>query len=171
MKERKLTAQEQRLMVRYPETDTFKFRNENPKGHITGDCTIRALAGGLEIGWSEALKRLTEVYEKYALFDIKGIEKFLGLSGWVKRKMPKHADGTRYTGNELAKFLTENFPNGDIGNVVVSVSQHMYCIRPVDDGEKIKYKICDTWDSGCKSVGNFWVSKFDAKLMQLDGKL
>ena len=38
----------------------FNFRNLNPNGKFVGDCTIRALAFGLDINWHEALDLLSK---------------------------------------------------------------------------------------------------------------
>lgn len=155
---RKLTKQEERLMLKYPETDTFLWHNENPKGHITGDCTIRALAGGMGISWNEALDGLHETERRFALCDIKAISKYLESQGWVKHKQPRHDDGSKYTGGQFAEWLSVKYPRGEAGAVICSVANHMFCIKPVPSGNmgKCRYKIFDIWNSTSKCIGNYW---------------
>ena len=38
----------------------YKFVNPNPRGNLTGDCTVRAIAIALEITWEEAYWLLAE---------------------------------------------------------------------------------------------------------------
>lgn len=155
---RNFTKQEERLMRKYPETSTFMWHNENPKGHITGDCTIRALATGLGITWDAALDGLRQIEKRYALCDIKAIEKYLASMGWVKHKQPRHSDGTKYTGGQFAKWLSINHGDGRLGPVICTVANHMFCIKPTyhGDGTNCKYKVLDIWDSTGKCIGNYW---------------
>lgn len=157
-KERKPTKQEERLMKKYPETTTFLWHNENPKGHITGDCAIRALAGATGMTWCEALDAFTAMMKRYAVYQDKAIEKYLESQGWVKHKQPRHDDGSKWTGSDLAKYLSINDPDGKIGGVFVTVANHSYCIRPTRHGDGIncRYKVLDIWDSTQKRVCNYW---------------
>lgn len=155
---RKFTKQEERRMQKYPETDTFRWCNLNPKGHITGDCTIRALAGGMEKTWNEAHDGLRQIEKRYALCDISAIGKYLESEGWVKHKQPRKADGSKYTGAQFARWLSVNYPHGEAGNVICSVANHMFFIKATNHGDGIncRYKVHDHWDSTDKCIGNYW---------------
>lgn len=158
---RKQTKQEERTQKKYPETSTFIWHNENPKGHITGDCTIRAIAGAMGISWYDVLDGLHETEKKHALCDTSAINKYLESNGWIKQKQPRKEDGTKFTGAQFARWLSINYPNGELGNVICSVANHMFCIKPTyhGDGINCRYKVHDVWDSTEKCIGNYWVKK------------
>lgn len=126
----------------------FYERNRNPKHHRTGDCTTRALAGALGVSWEEAL---TEQYHKAIAFkldytDKKVIDAVLAAHGFTKMKQPRKANGTKYTVAELDKLTTK--AERDRG-VYVRVANH--------DTVVIGDYIEDTWDCGCKTIGNYWI--------------
>lgn len=82
---RKFTKQEERKMQKYPETDTFIWGNENPKGHITNDCVIRAIAGATGLPWDVVLEGIHSFEKKLARRnDNHVIGKYLEAEGWVK---------------------------------------------------------------------------------------
>ena len=148
---------------KYPNTESFVYENVNPKNRITGDCTIRALAGGMNISWEEAFKGLRDVELKLCKCDDDAINTYLKNNGWIKHKQIRHDDNTKYTGKEFVKYLSINFPYAEIGNVIVRVANHMYCIKPTydneSDGFNCKYKIHDIWDSSNCCVGNYWIKE------------
>lgn len=161
-KERKLTKQEERRMQKYPETDTFIWHNENPKGHITNDCVIRAIACGTGLPWALVLEGIHDCEQRLARRNDKQvIETYLEIKGWVKHKQPRHEDGTKYTGEEFCKFLSTNYGDGKLGNVICSVANHMYCIKPTNHGDGIncRYKVLDVWNSTHKTIGNYWTKE------------
>lgn len=130
---RKFTKQEERKMQKYPETDTFIWGNENPKGHITNDCVIRAIAGATGLPWDVVLEGIHSFEKKLARRnDNHVIGKYLEAEGWVKHKQPRHENGKKYTGEEFCKWLSINYGDGSMGNVICSVANHMYCIKPTN---------------------------------------
>ena len=126
----------------------YAFINKNPKGHKTGDCTTRALAGTLGIDWREALTAQYNVALKYCYdtTDKRVMERVLKSYGYEKMKQPRKSDNTKYLVKEMDKILTkQQMKEG----VFVRVANHDTCIK---DGI-----IQDIWDCGEKSVGNYWV--------------
>lgn len=153
-KERKLTKQEERRKAKHPETAAFLWHNENPRGHITGDCVIRALAGTTGLSWAEAVTVILDMMIRYALDQDGAARKYLEEQGWVKQKMPKHEDGSRFTGTDLVEYLNKYYRGND--GVFVTVAGHAYCIRRVPAGGTKRYKVVDIWDSTGKAVCNYW---------------
>lgn len=130
---------------KYPDTSTFHFHNENPKGRITGDCTFRAIARATGKSWVEVVREMAEISIKtgYAVNDKKGIEKYMESIGWVKMPQPRKADGTKCTGAEFAKEIPYR-------NVVCMIGgHHVTCI--------IDGKVNDIWDCTNKCIGNYWI--------------
>lgn len=132
---------------KYPETSTFHYHNENPKGRITGDCTFRAIARATGISWKDVVMGMAEMSIRtgYAINDNKGIERYMESIGWIKMPQPKKPNGKKYTGAEFCKKHRE-------GNIVCSIGgHHLSCI--------IDGKINDIWDCTNKCIGNYWIKE------------
>ena len=158
-KDRSPTKQEQRLMRRYPETDTFLWHNVNPKGHITDDCLMRAIAGASGMSWYDVFDGLRAVMRATARVDKTALRKYLTQEGWTIRKQPRKDDGTKYTGAQFCKWLSINYPNGELGNIIADIGgHHIVCIMPTEhgDGIKCRYKVIDTWNSTGRCIGSWW---------------
>lgn len=143
-----------RRETKYVDTDTFHFYNANPKNRITGDCAFRAIATALEQDYNQTVMEMAELMCKtgYALNDKKGIDKYLQSKGWVKRKQPKKADGTKYTGKEFCEYL-QNHP----GNVVAHIGGHHVVAFVSEDYEGFEHRCYDIWNPTKKCIGNYWV--------------
>lgn len=128
---------------KYPDTETFHYHNENPKGRITGDCTFRAIAKATGKRWAEVVMDMAELSVKtgYAINDKKGIERYMASLGWVKHAQPRKADNTKYTGKEFCKEFS--------GTCVAMIGGHH--IVAIDGG-----KAHDIWDCTNKCIGNYW---------------
>lgn len=126
-----------------PETSTFHFHNENPKGRRTGDCVIRAIARASGDGWDLTFDGLVAVAKvmksEPAWKDC--YEKYLAEQGWTKGKQPRKTDGSKYTVAEWCRMHRT-------GKMVISVSNHLTCIV---DG-----KCNDIWNCTGKTVLNYW---------------
>ncbi len=122
----------------------FKQFNANPKQwKREGDCVVRALCVALDQTWEETYKELFELgLKKCTMPNSKSTyEAYLKQKGWIKNKMPRHDDGSRYTIRQLAK----EYPTM---KAVVSVANHL---------TYLEYgTLIDTWDCSMKSVGNYW---------------
>lgn len=132
--------------VKYPDTDTFKYYNANPKGKITCDCVARAICTALNEPYKYVLMEMIElsIETGYEYTDKKCIEKYLNKKGWVKNKQPRKSDNTKYTGAEFVKLFKGTF----IANIG---GHHIVCIK---DG-----KIHDIWDSTDGCIGNYWTKE------------
>lgn len=146
---------------RYPETSSFIYYNRNPKNRITGDCAFRAISLGLNEDYNKVVMEMAENMCKtgYALNDAKGEESYLETKGWVKHKQLRKDNNKKYTGTEFANWLSVNYPNGEIGNVICHIGgHHIVCFKPTWHGEGIncRYKVHDIWNSTAGCVGNWW---------------
>lgn len=135
-----------RRQDKYPDTDTFHYHNENPKGRITGDCSYRAIATATGIDYNEVVKGLAEIHCKtgYEPTEGKGLDAYAKSIGWVKNPQPRKADGTKYTGAEFCKIF-KGICFANIGG------HHMVCIKD--------HKVWDIWDSTDGCIGNYWTKK------------
>lgn len=126
-----------------PETATYHFHNENPKGHRTGDCVIRAIARATGKSWEDTLTGLFEVALKVKteLACKPCYERYLTSLGWVKGKQPIQADGSKYTVAEWCKAHRNE-------TMIMSVANHLTCI--------IHGKCNDIWGCTGKTVLNYW---------------
>lgn len=129
---------------KYPDTDTFKYYNANPKGRITTDCVVRAICTALNEPYKYVLMEMIElsIETGYEYTDKKCIDKYLQLKGWVKMKQPRKSNNTKYTGEEFCKIIKETCV-ANIGG------HHIVCIKGG--------KVYDIWDSTDGCIGNYWV--------------
>lgn len=135
----------------------FNKVNINPKGWKTGDCVVRAIAEANNTSWECTYLSLCEVGLKKCRMpnDKPTYEAFLKSCGWIKYKMPKHQDGTRYTVRELAdKYPTKR--------IIVSMANHLSFID--------KGTLVDLWNCGSKSVGNYWIKEDKIELIDISRK-
>lgn len=151
---------------KYKDTDTFKFRNVNPKNRITGDCTFRAITLALDQIYNQTVMEMAEMMCKtgYALNDSKGEEAYLKSKGWIKMKQPRHSDGSKYTGKEFCRVIQRYLPDTEMyGNewddgIVISPSivAHIggHHIVAIIDGI-----VNDIWDSTNGCIGNYWIKR------------
>ena len=155
-----MTMNEKRMAM-YPETDYFKFNNLNPKGNITADCSIRALAGVTDKTWDETYDAVCRLGKKLGLMpsDRKIYEKYFKSIGchYVKVKQPKHANNKKVTCKELIDFYNErglsNF------KIFASVGSHhvVAIINTSDSMHQPKYKVHDVWNSSNEYVGSYYM--------------
>ncbi len=131
---------------KYPDTPTFHFFNANPKFRITGDCVVRAVSGATGKSWDETFDALSAVAKKLKVManDTPAYDRYLKSLGWVKRKQPRKADGTKFTGKEFC----ESLPEGHEPIVAHLGGHHVVCIRDK--------KVWDTWNSTGGCIGNWW---------------
>lgn len=123
----------------------FQKTNINPKGWKTGDCVVRAIASANNTSWEVTYQQLCEIGLKKCRMpnDKQTYEALLKQYGWIKQKMPRHGDGTRYTVEELVDTIRDK--------MVISVAHHL----TYSDG----VSLIDTWDCRYKSVGNYWIKE------------
>lgn len=134
---------------RFKNTEYFNYYNANPKNRITSDCVIRALAVFLAKDYYTVYKELydTSIKTGYMVNDKKNYEKYLKDQGIEKRKQPRQADNTKYTGKEFIRDLTKANQR-----YFISIGgHHVTAIK--------NRQINDIWDCSNKSVGNYWVTE------------
>lgn len=121
--------------------------NNNPKNKKTGDCVIRAIATATNSSWEYVYSKLSELGIEQGLMinDSKNWQKYLENLGYIKQKMPRRSDRTRYT---LEEFATELAEENKI--YLVKLAGHLTVIK--------NKKLIDTWNCSYKSVGNYWVA-------------
>lgn len=121
--------------------------NVNPKDVRASDCVIRAISLASGIDYGDVFWDLCNLaFEMGRMPNEKKVyERYLETIGFIKQKMPKHEDNTRYKVGELAIELQEIYE----GYAVVSVANHMTCVGHGN--------VYDIWNCSYKSVGNFWV--------------
>ena len=134
-------------------TETFTFRNENPKDKRTGDCVLRAIATATGKTWDEVLDDLVDVAHKTKLMpnDPKCYDKYLESLGFEKQKQPRKADNTKYTGSEFCEYLNARVPKGK--QIVAHIGGHHTVAIAYDKG----YRVIDTWNSTGGTIGNYWI--------------
>lgn len=122
----------------------------NPKGRNTGDCSTRALSYALGISWEEALKLQYEesLKTKYDLTSRQVVERVLAKFGYTKRKQPRTIHNRKYPIRSLDKCICEEERERKI---VCNVAHHYVVL----DGDFY----IDTWDSGSKCCGNYYVKE------------
>ena len=142
---------------KYPETRTFHYHNQNPKGRLTTDCVIRAISTALEIPYNQVVMEMAELQCKtgYDDGDKKLYDKYLQSKGWVKHDQPRKSDNTKYTGAEFCKEISKSILF--LGKSVVANigGHHVVCIKEIDSLHGI-HKVHDTWDSTDGCIGNYW---------------
>jgi hypothetical protein len=121
--------------------------NVNPKNRKTGDCSTRALCSLLGCKWQEALKLQCEESCRscYDMTSHQVMEAILNKAGWVKRNQPRKDDGLKYKVCEMDKVLS---PESLRKGVIVDVAHHYVYLKD--------NQYWDTWDSGLKTVGNYY---------------
>jgi hypothetical protein len=134
---------------KYPDTKTFKFYNANPKGRITGDCRIRAIAMACEVPYNKVVMDLAKIqcetgYDQTAN---QGISILMKEYGWIKHKQPRKTDNTKYTGKEFCKLLANKNKR-----YMANIGGH-HVVAIVDK------KVHDIWDSTDGCIGNYWTKE------------
>lgn len=125
----------------------YKKVNLNPKGSITGDCVVRAIANALDKDWYQVFDDLTKIArdrcgvidepETYSIYlkDYPTIRvKFVDKYGENRRLRPR--------------YFKEKGLNG---TYIVSVAGHLTCVR--------NGVVEDTWNCANKCAYKIWEIK------------
>lgn len=135
-----------RRQSKYPDTEIFKYHNQNPHNRITTDCVLRALSFALNIPYNDMVMEVAEVQCKTGFDPLDRIDLILKRHGLEKQPMLRHEDNTKYT---LMEFIKE-FPKG---TYLVNMPHHLTVVK---DGKN--YDIWDCTKSYSK-IGNYWIVK------------
>ena len=121
----------------------FKKVNINPKGKITGDCVVRALAVALNRDYLSVYTELFDISVEtgYIINDKRVGEKLLAKNAFTKHKQPKKPNGKKYLVGEIDKLCSD-------GIIVVTCAHHM---TVVSGGV-----LLDTWDPRGKCISNYF---------------
>lgn len=134
-----------RRQDKYPDTDTFKFYNANPKGLYSEDCVIRAVCTALNQSWEQTVVEMTKLGLQIGRVcnDSKTMEIYMERKGWVKHRQPRKPSGRKVTGKEFCKCAEfgERYLCNIGGHHVVAV---------------VDKRIHDIWDSTEGCIGNWW---------------
>ncbi len=132
--------------------ETLHVFNENPNDNLIGDCAVRAVAGVLEISWTEAVKRLAAAqdYTGTVINSTRNIEALLRKEGFQEFDAIRR-NGRILTGKQFCDIIHDMFPAGTRIFAFVG-SNHVVAIL-VFDGD---YKIVDTWDSTGRKITRYW---------------
>ena len=128
---------------KYPDTEIFKYHNQNPHNRITTDCVLRALSFGLGIPYNDMVMEVAKIQCKTGFDPLDRLDLVFKNYGIEKQPMLRHYDNTKYT---LKEFIKEN-PKG---TYIVNMPGHVTVIK---DGKN--YDIWDCTKSKSK-VGNYW---------------
>lgn len=133
---------------KYPDTNTFRFYNANPKGRITGDCVFRAIATASAIPYNDVVMDLAKIQCEtgYDPCEPRTFGKYLESKGFTKHSQLRKYDGTKYTGREFCELLQRTHNKQKI---VANVGGG-HTVAIIDN------KIVDTWNSTEGCVGNYW---------------
>lgn len=136
---------------KYPDTATFHFHNENPKGKFTTDCVYRAIATATGEAYATVVREMAELHIRTGLdtHEKRTIDKYLTSKGFTKYKQPRKPDNTKYTGKEFCEQEQLYNPGR---RIVANIGGHH--IVAILDG-----KVWDTWDSTRGCIGNYWIKE------------
>ena len=141
---------------KYPDTTTFHYHNQNPRGRMTTDCVIRAISVAAEIPYKQVVMDLAALQcdTGYDDGDVKLYDLYLRQLGFVKHKQPRKEDNTKYTGAEWCKLIQDDFEwvmNSDkLARIVANIGgNHVVAIV---DGQ-----VWDIWNCTHKTIGNYWI--------------
>ena len=146
---------------KYPDTSTFHYHNENPKGRITGDCRIRAIATATGIPYNNIVLALAiiQVQTGYDQTANQGISILMDKLGWKKMPQPRHSDGTKLTGVEFC-ILQQALLSGDAVSEDIKPARRIFCnIGSHHEVAIVDGKVWDIWDSTGGCVGNYWIKE------------
>lgn len=151
---------------KYPDTKTFRYFNANPKGRITGDCRIRAIATACEVPYNQVVMDLAKIqcetgYDQTAN---QGISILMEQYGWTKHKQPRKKNGKKYTGKQFCvvqqKWLKDESLIGNEWDDGIVISKRIFCnIGGNHEVAIIDGKVWDHWDSTDGCIGNYWTKE------------
>ena len=133
-----------RRQEKYPDTEIFKYHNQNPHNRITGDCVVRAISFATGIPYNEVVMDQAKFQCKTGFEGTYEVAKFMTRAyGYEKCKQPRHEDGTKYT---MKEFIGEH-PKG---TYVILLPNHCTVVK-----NGVNYDIwdCTQYD---KKVGNYF---------------
>lgn len=128
----------------------YDYYNNNPLKKLSGDCTIRAIAAGLNKEWETVYRELTEYSIKtgYIQNSRKLFGQYLADNGWVKQKRPNPINGKRMRLKDFAEIF-----NGHA--IIQAGTGHL---TYMEHG-----KILDTWNPEDRVLNSYWIPENEAE--------
>lgn len=125
----------------------FIKANLNPKGVITCDCSIRAIAQATGMRYEDirTMEFNNSVLTGYMMDDMKNITSLLAKMGFERHGKPFKDDGTTYKAGEMDELVSKGY------TAIVQIAHHLTCVY--------QSKIIDLWDCRSKSVYGYWTRK------------
>lgn len=123
----------------------FEYSNPHPKGLLTTDCVVRAVALAFDKDYLEVRRELNQSKRELGFGSYKEtnfIYKYLENFDRIVLKVPKGVPRVK------VDVFAESFKEG---TYIVKLAKHIVCIK---DG-----KLLDTWDSSYRSVYTAWKIK------------
>ncbi len=120
----------------------YEFNNPHPKGLLTGDCVVRAVALAFDDDYIEVRKILND-YKRFLNMDSYKDNKFIYeyLDIYERLIIPVVKGKPRMR----AKEFIETYGHGTF---IVKMAKHLACIK--------NGKLLDTWDSSDKTIYTAW---------------
>jgi hypothetical protein len=155
-----------RRQDKYPDTKTFHYFNANPKGRITGDCRIRAIATATGVDYNKVVMALAiiQIETGYDQCADTGINILMERLGWKKMPQPRKKNGKKYTGAEFCrvqqKWLQDEANHGNEWDDGIVISPRIFCnIGGHHEVAIVDGKVWDIWDSTGGCIGNYWIKE------------
>ena len=144
------------------DTEYYRYWNENPKNHKTGDCVIRALSSVYDMTWDGVIDALVPYAHKYKqMIDCpECYGKFLKDNHYIKVNQPKKpSNNKKYTGKEVLRIIGRlDFKHP----VFTSIGTH-HVTAMVKCEDTQTFKIHDIWDPSENKVGMMWIHEDDVE--------
>lgn len=131
---------------KYPDTNTFKFHNANPKGRYTGDCIYRAATAATGLTYETVCRELCEMQIETGYADIQLMDKYLTSKGFSKQPRPTYSDGCHCKASDFILHFLNDGHRPVVANIG---SGHVAAI--------VDKRLLDTWDCTYRTVGNYWI--------------
>ena len=140
----------------YPDTECFKWHNQNPKGRLADDCVLRAVSLATGLSWDDTLDKLVEIAHKRKDSPVDMYPYLLESLGFEKQKQYMIIETRKkITAKQMCELWNRRGKNVVI---VANATNHLICIKQDADG---KHKVWDTWDCTDCAVGNWWVREVE----------
>lgn len=132
---------------RLKSTAFYEYVNVNPKGRLSGDCVIRAVALMTEQSWERTVRDLTElgISKGYLCNDPDLFKFYLPSKGFEKLGEPRDENNKKMSVREYIRRHPEREFVACVG------SHHVSCVK---DG-----KVRDIWDCSGETLHTIWLKK------------
>lgn len=140
------------------DTDYFRYFNANPKGKLTRDCMLRAVAAACGISWDEALDKLAQ-YDGDVVNTAVKLKHLMSDEGFLIKPCFR-TEHSLPTVRELCDKFNRELHNGEVVLAIMGRREpsHAAAILPVTENGVTRYKVHDTFDCSWMYSGIYWVA-------------